>query len=86
MHSNWFNKDGSIKCKDAANYIKLPDDYLSYVAKDINRQLPPLIKNFDDKQIFEGHFYKVQDEGNNFIDIQITEIFENSHTSQKKRV
>ncbi len=84
MHSNWFNQDGTIKRKDASNYLKLPDDYLSHIAKRLNKQLPPLIKNFDDKQIFEGHFYKVQDVYEDFIDMQITEIVGGKNYFPKK--
>ena len=51
IHSNWYNKNGSIKKRDIANLEK-------FITDSIFNALPSM----DDKQIFEISLKKVQDE------------------------
>lgn len=50
IHSNWYNKDGTIKKRDIANLEK-------FITDSIFNALP----NMDDKQIFEISMKKIQD-------------------------
>ena len=63
IHSNWHNKDGSIKKRDIANLEK-------FITDSIFSALP----NMDDRQIFEIKLIKIQsNEEKSVINIEVLE-------------
>ncbi len=62
FYSKWYNLDGSVKMKDVSNFIKVVEDYL-----------PNIIKDFDDKYIFEFTTEKIHSDREE-VEIIIKEI------------
>jgi len=63
FHSNWFNKNNTIKQKDLSNYLKVLEDYL-----------PNVIDGFDDKYIFCYDSIKKVQSGREEVEITFKEI------------
>jgi len=60
FHSNFYNKNGTIKKKDAENYVKVLSDQLGH-----------LIPWFDDSAVWKLNIEKVQSD-EEFVEITIT--------------